>query len=310
MALIEGWLPPNREHYDLLVRLWQFYPLVASLQWPIKWYGMGKTSVNSVLNLPGRIGWLTMESPGFLTLLYVMRTLTEQEGITDLPWQNKFLAGLFVIHYCYRAVLFPLIAPSMSPLHGAVWLMGVNFQLCNAICLGGWLAAYGPRTAADWSAQLGSWPTVQFVAGVAVFFLGLAANYYHDDVLRAIRWREKERRAVAARQAKKDGGRTTDGNGASAASVSPPRVPAVDKHYQLPEAGLFRYMLYPHYFVEWVEWTGFYMAAGWSCVPARMFVVNEIAAMLPRAVRGRAWYIERFGAEKVGSRWTIIPGVL
>lgn len=57
---------------------------------------MGKTSVQSVLNVPGRIGWLTMECPGFLTLLYIMGTLPRQEGIDDLPWQNKVLAGLFV----------------------------------------------------------------------------------------------------------------------------------------------------------------------------------------------------------------------
>ena len=59
---------------------------------------MGKTSVVSRLNLPGRIGWITMESPGFLTLLYVMNSLTKATGTTALalPWQNKLLAGLFV----------------------------------------------------------------------------------------------------------------------------------------------------------------------------------------------------------------------
>jgi len=58
---------------------------------------MGKTSVTSRLNLPGRVGWLLMEAPGFLTLLYHMRTLPAQVGIEELPWQNKVLAGLFVI---------------------------------------------------------------------------------------------------------------------------------------------------------------------------------------------------------------------
>lgn len=57
---------------------------------------MGKTSVNSRFNIPGRIAWVTMESPGFLLLLYIMNTLPQQHGITDLPWQNKVLAGLFV----------------------------------------------------------------------------------------------------------------------------------------------------------------------------------------------------------------------
>lgn len=67
------------------------------MQWVIKWYGMGKTSVaSSKLNIPGRIAWLTMECPGFMTLLYIMKTLPLQHGIDDLPWQNRVLAGLFV----------------------------------------------------------------------------------------------------------------------------------------------------------------------------------------------------------------------
>lgn len=57
---------------------------------------MGKTSVASRLNLPGRIAWITMESPGFITLLYIMKTLPMMHGIDDLPWQNRVLAGLFV----------------------------------------------------------------------------------------------------------------------------------------------------------------------------------------------------------------------
>jgi 3-oxo-5-alpha-steroid 4-dehydrogenase 1 len=57
---------------------------------------MGKTSKPSPLNLPGRVGWFLMETPGFMTLLYIMKTLPAMHGIDDLPWQNRVLAGLFV----------------------------------------------------------------------------------------------------------------------------------------------------------------------------------------------------------------------
>lgn len=119
MAIVQDWLPPTRENYETLVFIWQFlYPIVSpstarpcknhlfqeltslpqlgSLQWIIKWYGMGKTSVRSPLNIPGRIAWMTMEAPGFLTLVYIMKTLPLQHGIDDLPWQNRVLGGLFV----------------------------------------------------------------------------------------------------------------------------------------------------------------------------------------------------------------------
>ncbi|AEO71243.1 uncharacterized protein THITE_2123426 [Thermothielavioides terrestris NRRL 8126] len=262
---------------------------------------MGKTSVTSRLNLPGRLGWLLMETPGFLTLLYTLRTLRSQTTTTaaaaagsggqeppSLPYQNQVLAALFVLHYTYRALLFPWLQPSMSPLHIIIFLSGVAFQLTNGLLLGAWLGAYGPTTPAQWAAHLAPWPTAQFAAGLALFYLGLAANYYHDDELREIRRRR-------LRQARGKGGK---GQGQG-----------VDKHYEIPQAGLFKVVLYPHYLVEWIEWVGFWMAAGWGCAPARCFVLNEVAAMLPRAVRGRQWYVEKFGEEKIRGRWAVIPGV-
>ncbi|KJZ74405.1 hypothetical protein HIM_06215 [Hirsutella minnesotensis 3608] len=283
MALIEGWLPPTRANYGLILTFWRFgYPALGSLQWLVKWYGMGKTSTPSALNLPGRAAWMTMEVPGFVTLLYMMRTLPAQQGIDDLPWQNRVLAGLFVIHYAYRAVLFPLLQPSMAPIHVFVWASAIGFQVLNGTCLGAWLAAYGPTTAAAWSAQT---PLPQFALGLLVFYAGLAANYFHDEELREIR-RRKARRDQAKGGKQRGGG-----------------------HYEIPQAGLFRYVLFPHYLCEWIEWAGFLMAAGWTCAPAWAFLVNEVCSMLPRAVRGKAWYVERFGADKVGGKWAVIPGV-
>ncbi|KAI5456568.1 hypothetical protein BGZ63DRAFT_395807 [Mariannaea sp. PMI_226] len=291
MSLLEGWMPPTRENYELILTIWKFaYPIIGSAQWAIGWYGMGKTSVISRLNVPGRIGWLTMESPGFLTLLYLMKTLPAQHGIDDLPWQNKVLAGLFVIHYSYRAVMFPFLQPSMSPLHILVWALALCFQVLNATCLGSWLAAYGPVTEEAWASQSS---LLQFSVGIIIFYLGLSSNFYHDEELRDIRRREQSRQERIRRE-----------TGSSSASSK-----GVEKHYQVPQAGLFRYMLFPHYFCEWVEWAGFWMAAGWGSVPARTFLINEVCSMLPRAVRGKRWYVDRFGEDKVGKKWAVIPGV-
>ncbi|RDA94658.1 hypothetical protein CP533_2415 [Ophiocordyceps camponoti-saundersi (nom. inval.)] len=286
MAFIQGFIPPpTRARYDSILLFWQLaYPAFGSMQWLVKWYGMGKTSSPSRFNIPGRVAWLTMEVPGFITLLYVMRTLPPQFGIQDLPWQNRVLAGLFVIHYIYRAIFFPLLQPSMAPIHVLVWLSAISFQLFNGTCLGSWLAAYGPVSEESWAEQ-SSLP--QFVLGVAVFYVGLAANFFHDEQLREIR---RRRRSPSSQ---------SRGRGSMGAKV-----------YEIPKGGLFRYVLYPHYLCEWIEWFGFLMAAGWTCAPAWAFLVNEIFAMLPRAIRGKAWYVDRFGREKVAGRRAIIPGLL
>lgn len=177
----------------------------------------------------------------------------------------------------------------MSPIHPLVWAAALAFQLCNATSIGCWLAAYGPTTSEAWAAT-GPFATARFVLGITVFYLGLSANYFHDEELREIR-RSEARRQERLRREK--GG---EGKG-------------VEKHYRVPEAGLFRWILYPHYLCEWIEWAGFWMATGWGCVPARAFLINEVATMTPRAVRGRRWYLERFGEEKVGKKWAVLPGI-
>lgn len=176
----------------------------------------------------------------------------------------------------------------MSPIHLSVWLSALSFQLINATAIGGYLASYGPLTTADWAGR-----AVYIEFGMMIFFVGLAGNIYHDDELREIR------RAVARNVKRREEARGEGQKGKG-----------VDKVYMMPENGLFRMVLYPHYFCEWIEWTGFWMIGGWSCVPARTFMLNEIATMLPRALQGKRWYLERFGAEKVAGRKAVVPGVI
>jgi 3-oxo-5-alpha-steroid 4-dehydrogenase 1 len=174
----------------------------------------------------------------------------------------------------------------MSPIHPLVCLFAIIFQLSNAISLGGWLAGYGPLTTYDWAGRL-----YYMEIGLVIWGWGLLGNIYHDDDLREIR------RAADRRQRKE-----AEKNGVEPESV--------DKVYMLPKNGLFQYVLYPHYLCEWVEWAGFWMVGGLACHPARAFLVNEVATMLPRALQGRRWYVAKFGKEKVGSRKAVIPMVI
>ena len=50
----------------------------------------------SRFNVPGKIGWLTMETPGYLSLLYCLYVLPKQEGIQEIPFGNIVMAGMFV----------------------------------------------------------------------------------------------------------------------------------------------------------------------------------------------------------------------
>jgi 3-oxo-5-alpha-steroid 4-dehydrogenase 1 len=193
------------------------------------------------------------------------------------------------MHYIYRALLCPLVLnPSMAPIHIFVALVALGFQLINSTCIAGWLASYGPLTAADWAGH-----KVWIQVGMIVFAFGFLGNIYHDDELREIR------RAAARNQRQRE-----------ADKQDQKKKSSVERVYMMPQNGLFRLVLYPHYFCEWIEWVGFWMIGGIGCIPVRAFVINEIATMLPRAIHGRRWYIARFGKEQVGRRKAVVPGII
>ena len=66
---------------------------------------MGKTSIESRFNVPGKIGWAIMETPGYVVLLYCMYALPKQEGIESLPLMNWAMAGMFVRSYSFKVYL-------------------------------------------------------------------------------------------------------------------------------------------------------------------------------------------------------------
>ncbi|KAI9820567.1 MAG: hypothetical protein M1826_000870 [Phylliscum demangeonii] len=300
MALIPNWLPPSRANWETLVWLWQFFPLFTVVQWLTSFYPVGKTSIQSRINIPGKIGWATMEAPGFMLLLYIMFTLPRETGLTQsLPWANWTMAAMFTLHYLYRALLAPLVLnPSMSPIHPIPWLFALAFQCVNAISIGGWLGGHGPTSMNDWAGRF-AWIQI----GMVIWAAGFLGNVYHDDELREIR------RAAARSQERREA-RDDDNNDKNAKPSAPKNKKSVDKVYMMPQNGLFRVILYPHYVCEWIEWAGYWMMAGLGCVPVRSFLFNEMATMAPRAIQGKAWYLKRFGKEKMAGRMALIPGVV
>ncbi|KAK6408429.1 hypothetical protein LTR95_018432 [Oleoguttula sp. CCFEE 5521] len=285
-SLVTGWYPPSRENWEFIAYAWQFFPLVTALQWLTDWYPAGKTSVESKYNLPGKWAWAVMESVGPITVMYCMLTIPSKVGVDTLPWGNWTMAFLYVVHYIYRAPIFAYVSPSMSPIHPLVFASACLWNLINGLSIGGWVGGYGPNTREAWAGRL-----YQMEIGLVIWGWSFLANFFHDDDLREIR-RSTLRRQKE--QAKKEG----------------KPIEGIDKFYMVPKNGLFQYVLFAHYLCEFFEWAGFWMVGGLDCLPARTFLINEMATMIPRAVAGKRWYIEKFGKEKIGKRKAIFPGLL
>jgi 3-oxo-5-alpha-steroid 4-dehydrogenase 1 len=271
-----------------------------------------------------------MEIIGPINLIYNLITPSAHSpSLADLPASNILVASLYCIHYLNRAVISPFFsAPSMSPIHLFIMTSAMFFNWFNSSCLSGWLRGYTVPTIPTFIPSSPNPTVTQYLptAGIILFAIGMTGNIYSETALFRLRREEAERRT-----------KKTDETNSN----------KYHKVYVIPPArGVFRYILYPHYVFEWLEWTGFALAgtavvplsaipsspqaaitpplhlapwlipAAWAAgklavplpLPAVIFVVNAITNMLPHARWGRVWYVEKFGEKAVAGRGATVPG--
>lgn len=81
---------------------------ITLAQWGLDYfydfYPQGKSSIESRLNIPGKLGWFSMEVPSMIILLYTMYSLPRELGLPTLPGANWLLATLFVSGTCFLSV--------------------------------------------------------------------------------------------------------------------------------------------------------------------------------------------------------------
>ncbi|MDE5941205.1 MAG: DUF1295 domain-containing protein [Muribaculaceae bacterium] len=125
-----------------------------------------------------RPGWVLMEAPVFVAMALLWWFSGRRGETAPLV---MFL--LFELHYFQRSFVFPLLIRTRGRMPVSIILMGVTFNVLNALMQGGWIFYISPadRYPASW---LGSW---QFIAGTAVFLTGMAINIHSDSVIRNLR---------------------------------------------------------------------------------------------------------------------------
>ena len=195
---------------------------------------------------------------------------------------SAVLACLFLIHYLNRAILSPLRTPSRSKSHAIVTLAGILFNTFNGSLLGAYLSS--PE---GLSYLTRAYQRPCFWLGVLMWGAGFVGNIVHDEILLDIR---RKKQTEDAKKAPEQLGKDKKKG----------------EHYAIPHGLLYKYISYPNYFCEWVEWVGFALAAspfpsfeGWGAflatiTPPFLFLVAEIFTMIPRAVRGHQWYHGKF----------------
>jgi len=192
-------------------------------------------------SLPNKAGWILMEAPVFFIML-IMWYLSPRRG--DLVCL-AFLF-LFELHYFQRSFVFPLKMRGSSRMPIVISIMGIIFNVLNALMQGGWIfyvapdGYYGP----DWLT------TPKFIIGFVIFISGMFINIQSDTIIRELR-----------------------------------KSPDDTSHY-LPHGGMFNYVTSANYFGELVEWIGFAILTwSWAGVVFVVWTFANLAPRAARIYR-------------------------
>ena len=217
-----------------------------------KW---GKTISN-------KTAWFCMELPIFVSMLILWACSDYRFEIVP-----AIFLILFQIHYFERVFIFPFQMKGKSRMPITVMIMGVSFNIMNAMMQGYWIfyLAYRPEYKALFvqagTGWLLSW---QFISGTILFIVGCIINLHSDYIIRHLR-KEKDD----------------------------------TKHY-LPKGGLFNYVTSANYFGEIIEWLGFAILT-WS-LSGLVFFLWTFANLVPRARAIHKRYKSEFAEEMKGKK--------
>ncbi|MBO5848779.1 MAG: DUF1295 domain-containing protein [Bacteroidales bacterium] len=128
--------------------------------------------------VPNKLGWIMMESPVFVVMILLCVFSERSSNIVCLI----FLI-LFEIHYFQRSFVFPFLIRGKSKMPLSVIVMGVVFNVLNAIMQGGWIFYVSPENMYELSWLL----SPQFIIGTLIFFAGMLINIHSDYVIRNLR---------------------------------------------------------------------------------------------------------------------------
>ncbi len=122
--------------------------------------------------ISNRLGWILMEAPVLLVLLYFVFTSLEKQTIVS--W---IMIGLFCLHYINRTFIFPFrLRTKGKSMPFLIVGSAIFFNLMNGFSLGYYFSHF-----ADYALL---WLTdPRFIIGIALFFVGMAINWKADGDL-------------------------------------------------------------------------------------------------------------------------------
>ena len=128
-------------------------------------------------SINNRVGWVLMEAPVFLLMTLLCLC---SDRCNSLP--HLVLFSLFQLHYFQRTFIFSFLIKGRGKIPLTIILMGVFFNVINAIMQGGWIFYISPTQYYN-----DTWlVTPQFIIGTILFFAGMGLNIQSDTIIRRL----------------------------------------------------------------------------------------------------------------------------
>jgi len=129
-------------------------------------------------SMPVRWAWVVMESPALFGFAAIYAL-----GDRALSFVPLCLCAMWLTHYAYRTLVYPVVSYATSPARTPVVIvaMGFVFNAVNAYVNARQLSALGPALDSAWILD------PRFTLGVLLFVLGLTTNRWADRILRGLR---------------------------------------------------------------------------------------------------------------------------
>jgi len=119
-----------------------------------------------------RMGWIVMEAPGMILLMYFMLTKASAQNL--MSW---ILVAFFMFHYINRTLIFPFRIRTRSKKMPVVIVgSGVLFNLVNGFLLGYYFANFADYTSGELTGA-------RFITGAILFVWGVYINWDYDNRL-------------------------------------------------------------------------------------------------------------------------------
>lgn len=161
-TIIYSWIAAGIATFILLLKITAPYGRHTTAKWG--------------LQISNRAGWMIMEMPVMIVLLYFI--LTNIENQNEVTW---FLIAAFLFHYLNRTFIFPFRIHTVGKKMPVVIVASaIFFNLINGFSLGYYFAHFASYNL-DW------FKSVPFILGLVIFVGGVVINWKSDNILIALR---------------------------------------------------------------------------------------------------------------------------